>query len=185
MPSSHRAPRGYRPVRPVGVGLSFVGIVLAALAYQVAGPGPGPAVPVAPISREVGEQAYVARVVDGDTLLLRDGRRVRLLGVDTPETKKENTPVQPWGPEAAAYTKQRCERQTVRLVGDREKTDRFGRHLAYVYVGDFFLNEALIRNGFSKAQLQYPYRSEMKQVFRAAEADARENRRGIWSGHTR
>ena len=124
----------------------------------------------------------VDRVVDGDTLHLANGDRVRLLGVDTPETVKPNTPVQPWGPEASAFTKQHVQGKTVRLEFDREKRDNYGRVLAYVYVGDWFLNEELIRAGLSPAVTKFPYSADMKQRFRAAEAEARRNRAGIWNG---
>ena len=129
------------------------------------------------------EQAVVRvrRVVDGDTLLLTNGERVRLLGVDTPETKKEGTPVQPFGPEASEFTRGMVEGKVVTLVFDRERYDKYGRVLAFVYVNGICLNEELIRQGLSAAQLQYPYRSDMKQQFARAEVEAREHRRGLWS----
>jgi micrococcal nuclease len=123
---------------------------------------------------------HVRRVVDGDTLLLDNGQRVRLLGVDTPETKRPDHPVEPLGPEASEFTRDHVEGRTVRLQFDRERRDRFNRLLAYVYVGDWFLNEELIRSGFSRAQMQYPYSSEMKRRFRAAENEARIQHRGVW-----
>ena len=141
-------------------------------------------IPCAVISNLPGtpDRTYVVeRVIDGDTLLLRGGERVRLLGVDTPETVHPRLPVQPFGPEASRYTERRVEGKAVRLGFDKERRDRYGRMLAYVYVDDSLLNEELIREGYSEAQLQYPYRSEMKRIFRAAEAEAREANRGIWS----
>ena len=123
----------------------------------------------------------VERVVDGDTLVLVGGERVRLLGVDTPETKHPTKPVQPFGPEASAYTTRLAEGATVRLVFDKERRDRYGRLLAYVYIGELFLNEELLRAGLATAELQYPYSSEMKKRFRAAEAEAKAARLGIWS----
>lgn len=124
----------------------------------------------------------VLRAVDGDTLLLENQERVRLLGVDTPETKRPNTPIQPWGPEAAEFTKQHVEGKVVRLEFDQEKQDKYNRTLAYVYVGDWFLNEELIRAGLSPAVTKFPFSREMKQRFLAAEAEARRRRIGIWSG---
>jgi micrococcal nuclease len=123
----------------------------------------------------------VKRAVDGDTLLLDDGIRVRLLGVDTPETKIPDQPPEPWGPEASEFTARHVTGRQVRLEFDRERFDRYGRTLAYVYVGDRLLNEELIREGLSAAQLQYPYRSDMKRRFVKAENEAREQHRGIWS----
>lgn len=127
------------------------------------------------------DSAFVERVVDGDTLLLKDGRRVRLLGVDTPETKKRDTPVQPFGPEACAFTRDHVEGKPVRLQFDKERVDKYGRVLAYVYVDEWLLNEALIRAGFGRAITKHPYSEAMKRRFRAAEQEARRERRGIWS----
>ncbi|MGQ0634683.1 MAG: thermonuclease family protein [Planctomycetaceae bacterium] len=126
---------------------------------------------------------FVRRAVDGDTLLLSDGQRVRLLGVDTPETKREETPIEPWGPEAHEFTRRHVEGRSVLLRYDRERRDKYNRLLAYVYVGDFFLNEELIRAGFGRAITNHPYQESMKRRFRQAEREAREAQRGIWSRH--
>jgi micrococcal nuclease len=83
----------------------------------------------------------VQRVVDGDTLLLANHARVRLIGADTPETVKPNHPVEPWGPEASEFSRQFVAGRQVRLELDRERLDKFGRILAYVWVGDRMLNE--------------------------------------------
>lgn len=132
---------------------------------------------------EIGESGFyrVHRVVDGDTVVLDGGTRVRLLGVDTPETKAPDRPVEPLGPEAAEFTRSHVEGRMVRLQFDRERKDRYDRLLAYVFIDDWFLNEELIRHGFSRAQLQYPYGSAMKRRFRAAENEARQARVGIWA----
>ena len=123
----------------------------------------------------------VERVVDGDTIVLAGGERVRLLGVNTPETVAPRTPVQPMGPEASAFTKRLLEGKTVRLGYDKERRDRYGRMLAYVYLGDRLVNEEIIRAGFSPAETQYPYKNEMKRRFRDAEAEAKAAGRGVWS----
>jgi micrococcal nuclease len=124
----------------------------------------------------------VARVVDGDTLLLADPReRVRLIGADTPETVKPNWPVEPWGPEASQFTKQFLASGQLRLEFDGPPRDKYGRILAYVWVGQQMLNEELLRAGLARAELQYPYSAAMKDRFRRAQAEARADRRGIWS----
>ena len=130
---------------------------------------------------EPGVVVRVERVIDGDTLLLEDGRRVRLLGVDTPETKHPSKPVEPFGLEASEFTRQQVEGRDVRLEFDRERQDRYQRILAYVYVDGVFLNEALIREGYSGVQTQYPYSQTMKRRFLDVEEEARNQRRGIWS----
>jgi micrococcal nuclease len=128
------------------------------------------------------EQVLVERVVDGDTLVISGGDRVRLIGVDTPETKHPNKPPEPFGAEAAEFTRRMVEGKQVELRYDtRETTDRYGRTLAYVYVDGHFLNELLIREGLARALTNYPFDAAMKQVFRAAEASAKAQRRGIWS----
>jgi micrococcal nuclease len=128
-----------------------------------------------------GQICFVERAVDGDTLLLRGGERVRLLGVDTPESVAPDRPVEPLGPEASAFTKRWVAGREVRLEFDKERRDRHGRLLAYVYVGDDLLNEELIRAGFSRAQTQFPYSNAMKRRFRVAEAEARAACVGLWT----
>lgn len=124
----------------------------------------------------------VLRCVDGDTIILDEEERVRFIGVDTPETKKPNTPVQPFGPEASAFTKKAIEQNqnAVRLVYDGDLKDRYGRTLAHVYVGTTLLNEELLRAGLARSQLQYRFSSEMKERYRRAEEEAKQAKRGIW-----
>jgi micrococcal nuclease len=124
----------------------------------------------------------IDRVVDGDTLKLVEGHeRVRLIGANSPETVKPNWPVEPWGPEASQFTKKFCACGEVRLEFDGDARDKYGRILAYVWVGNRMLNEELIRAGLAHAELQYHYSQAMKSRFRRAEAEARAARRGIWS----
>jgi micrococcal nuclease len=132
---------------------------------------------------EAGEYR-VRRAVDGDTLLLENGIRVRLIGVDAPETVKPDHPVERWGPEASAFTKDFISGGVVRLEFDRERLDRYGRHLAYVWVGERLLNEALVRAGLARYEPQYKYSEAKKRLFRAAEKEAQAARRGIWSTET-
>jgi micrococcal nuclease len=136
-----------------------------------------------PAPRDLPEGVYqVRRVVDGDTLLLRDGNRVRLMGVDTPETVKPDHPVEPWGPEATAFTRDFVAAGPVRLAFDRVRLDRFNRYLAYVWVDDKLLNEELLRAGLARWERGYDYSSQMKTRFRRAQREAQEAHRGPWSG---
>jgi micrococcal nuclease len=126
----------------------------------------------------------VERVVDGDTLLLRQDRmRVRLQGVDTPETVKENSPVEPFGPEAAAYTKAfvAAAGGRLRMEVDGETMDQHGRYLAFAWHGERMLNEELVRTGLARALLQYDYGDGKKQRLRRAQRDAQRAGSGIWS----
>jgi micrococcal nuclease len=126
----------------------------------------------------------VDRVIDGDTLLLKDKQvRVRLQGVDTPETVKEDTPVQPWGPEASAYTKAfvREAGDRVRVEIDGEPLDQHGRYLAFVWHGERLLNEELVRNGLARATLQYDFGQKKKDLLRRAQQQAQRESLGKWS----
>ena len=134
------------------------------------------------ISYTADETHRVKRVVDGDTLLLEGGTRVRLLGVDTPETKHpDGRPPEPFGPEATEFTRRHVEGKVVNLQFDRERRDQFDRVLAYVYRDNWMLNEELIRAGLSRAETRFSYSSAMKRQFKTVEAEARENQRGLWS----
>ena len=143
-----------------------------------------------PAETIAGETVEVERVVDGDTLivLLPDDaggepsrERLRLLGIDTPETVKEDTPVEAWGPEATAFTKDFLSGGRARLEFDKRKVDQFGRYLAYVYVGDRMLNEALVAEGLARVS-HFPGDSEAKvRILRKAEEAAKAEGKGMWS----
>ena len=121
----------------------------------------------------------VVRVVDGDTLLLDRKERVRLIGVDTPETVDPRRPVQRFGKEASAFTKRMVEGKKVRLEYDQDRTDRFGRTLAYVYLEDgTFLNAEIVRQGYGHAYTRFPFK--YLEEFRGYEREAREAQRGLW-----
>ena len=127
----------------------------------------------------------VTRVVDGDTVEITpavDGiTDVRLIGVDTPETKKPNCEVQPYGPEASAFTTAELQGQAVGLEFDREKTDRYDRLLAYVYPPDgTMFNETLLKEGYARAAT-FPPNTRYVSRFEAAEAEAKAAGLGIWS----
>jgi micrococcal nuclease len=128
-----------------------------------------------------GQPLRVQRAVDGDTLLLAEGVRVRLIGVDTPETKHPERPAEPWGEAAAEFTQSRVAGREIVLEYDRERVDVYRRVLAYVYVDGRMLNEDLIRAGLSRAVTSFPYRGDLQRRFRAAERDAQQAGRGIWS----
>jgi micrococcal nuclease len=121
----------------------------------------------------------VKRVIDGDTLLLVNGERVRLIGVDTPETKHPRKPVQYFGREAYLFTKQMVDGKEARFEFERQKRDRYGRLLAYVYLLDgTFLNAEIIKQGYGFAYTRFPFK--YMEEFRRYEREAKENRRGLW-----
>jgi micrococcal nuclease len=129
-----------------------------------------------------GETTRVADVTDGDTIEVGGGRRVRLIGVDTPETKHPDKGVQCYGREASAYTARLLPRGTrVRLVTDVEERDRYDRLLAYVYrVSDgLFVNAALARDGYARP-LTIPPNVAHTEEFTSLAARARDRGRGLW-----
>lgn len=170
-------PRGrfHRPRKPQAWVYALVALaVLAAARWWNTRPAPAPPA-AAP------QTVAVRRVVDGDTLLLESGERVRLQGIDTPETVKEDTPIEPWGPEASQFTKDFTRGGRVRLEFDRERRDQYGRLLAFVWVDERMLNEELLRQGLARYEAHYDYAESKKIRFRAAQDEARRAKRGIWS----
>ncbi len=120
------------------------------------------------------------RVIDGDTIVLDGNEKVRLIGVDTPETKDPRKPVQYFGQEAYEFTKSLVEGKKVRLEYDQTRIDKYGRTLAYVYLEDgTFLNAEIIKQGYGFAYTRFPFK--YLEEFRQYERDARENARGLWS----
>lgn len=127
----------------------------------------------------------VSRVVDGDTIHVKvagHDEDVRLLGIDTPETHKPNTPVECFGVEATKHIGQLIPPGTdVQLVRDVEARDRYGRLLAYVYRGrdHLFVNLAMVRDGYAAAYTFPPNVAHADEIVAAA-GDAREHDRGLW-----
>jgi micrococcal nuclease len=130
-------------------------------------------------------EGQVVRVVDGDTIRVRLGdrtERVRYIGVDTPESVKPGTPVQCYAKRAAAANASLVAGRRVRLVGDVEHRDRYGRLLAYVYrEGDgAFVNALLVRDGYARTLTIAPNVAHAAEFARLARA-ARVAGRGLWS----
>lgn len=126
--------------------------------------------------------AFVTRVVDGDTIEVRlDGRRedVRYIGVDTPETVKPDTPVQCFGRRASDFNHALVERRRVRLVFGTERRDVYGRLLAYVYLGDRFVNASLVRRGLART-LTIPPNDRFAGRLKRLEMRAARAGRGLW-----
>jgi micrococcal nuclease len=125
----------------------------------------------------------VSRVVDGDTIEVSpavDGNEeVRLIGIDTPETKDPSEEVEPLGPEASAFVTDSLTGQSVGLEFDVEREDQYGRLLAYVYQGGEMFNEVLVEEGLAQA---YPYEPNTRYEgrFAAAQEEARADGIGIW-----
>jgi len=126
-----------------------------------------------------GDLVTVKRVIDGDTFETDSGQKVRLIGVDTPETVHPSLPVEYFGKEASAFTHRELEGKIVRLEYDFQKTDKYGRILAYVYLDTVFFNARLIREGYAHAYTQFPFK--YLDEFRQLERTAREQGKGLWA----
>ncbi|MDP3997654.1 MAG: thermonuclease family protein [bacterium] len=125
------------------------------------------------------EGVLVKRVIDGDTIELETGQKVRYIGIDTPETVHPDKPVQCFGKEASAKNTSLVAGKRVRLEKDVSETDRYGRLLRYVYVGDTFVNDYLVRQGYANSS-SYPPDVKYQEQFKQAEQEARVNKRGLW-----
>ncbi|MEK6808764.1 MAG: thermonuclease family protein, partial [Nanoarchaeota archaeon] len=114
------------------------------------------------------------RIIDGDTIVIKiDGRqeKVRLIGVDTPETVHPNKPIEHFGKEASEFTRSLVESKKVRLEYDWQKRDKYGRLLTYVYLEDgTFLNAEIIRQGYGHAYTKFPFK--YLEQFRQYEREA-------------
>lgn len=127
------------------------------------------------------EKAYfVKRVIDGDTILLGNGERVRYIGINTPETKHPHKGVEYFGREASQYNKKLVDKKMVRLEFDVEKRDRYQRLLAYVYVDDIFVNARLVQDGYAQVYT-VPPNVRHHELFLKLQRVAREEGRGLWA----
>ncbi len=130
-----------------------------------------------------GRRVVIERVVDGDTIVVDRGERVRLIGIDTPESVKPGTPVECFAKEASRYLESLVPVGTrVVLVADVEPIDQYDRTLAYVYRVDdgLFVNEALVADGYANVAT-FPPNVVHVDDFLVAERSARAAGRGLWS----
>lgn len=135
----------------------------------------------------------VTRVIDGDTVQLEDRERVRLIGIDAPESRhnpklardrdrtgKDYRTIIAMGEKATKFTKSLVEAKKVKLEFDVEKRDRYGRLLAYVYLEDGrMLNAELVKEGYAQIYT-FPPNVRYVDMFLKLQKEARENKRGLW-----
>ena len=121
------------------------------------------------------DAATVARVVDGDTIELTDGRRVRYIGINTPERG------QPYYTEASEANRQLVDGRQVQLEFDQDTFDQYGRTLAYIWVDGVMANREIVARGYANT-FTVPPNVKYDEAFRQAERDAREAGRGLWAG---
>ncbi len=121
-------------------------------------------------------------VIDGDTIVVlikRKKVKVRLIGVDAPETDGPYTKEEYFGKEASAFTKKMTKGNKVRLEHEQQKQDRYGRTLAYVYFEDgTFLNEEIIKKGYGTVFRKFPFK--YMDDFKKHEKKAKKKKRGLW-----
>lgn len=127
----------------------------------------------------------LVRTVDGDTAVINyEGKElsVRYLLIDTPETKHPKKGIQPFGPEASARNKELINSGNLAIEFDvGERTDRYDRLLAYVYVDGVSVQEILIREGLARVAYIFPPNTRHLDVYKVAEKEAKDAGRGIWS----
>lgn len=132
------------------------------------------------VNSEIHDYILVTSIVDGDTIELETGEKVRYIGIDTPESVHPTKKVQCFGKEAAAKNTELALNKRVRLEKDVSETDRYKRLLRYVYLEDgTFINLELVKQGYAQA---YTYPPDVKHVeeFKQAQQEAREGKRGLW-----
>lgn len=130
--------------------------------------------------------AIVTHVIDGDTIEIDTGQKVRYIGIDTPEIHKPKTPIQCFGKEATAKNKELVEGKHIRMEKDISETDRYGRLLRYVYVindsspsASLFVNEYLVKEGYAAAAT-FPPDVKYADHFRQLQNQAMGQRKGLW-----
>jgi micrococcal nuclease len=130
-----------------------------------------------------GTTYLVTKVTDGDTIHVAyqgQDTRVRLIGVDTPEVDWYGGQAECFGSEAGLYARSRLDGRSVRLTFDVDRYDRYGRLLAYVYVGRELFNLTLVERGYARADPVLPD-TRMASAFAKAEGQARDADRGLWA----
>lgn len=174
--------RRYRKTPWIVLALLAFGLVLSRFPQveELFQPAPPPE-----SGKAVVADVVVLRVIDGDTVDLQDGRRIRLIGIDTPEMGySPRAQVEgvndPFAEEATAFLRELAEGRTVRLEFGPEPEDRYGRTLAYLFLEDgAHLNAELLRRGYARAyrRFQHPRLNE----FLTLEEEARQAERGLWA----
>ena len=142
---------------------------------------------LAEVDQRFFEEATVAKAVDGDTIQLTNGKKVRYIGIDTPETKHPTKGVQCFGREASARNKELVEGKKILMEKDVSETDRYGRLLRYIYLPNpqasqeaIFVNEYLVEQGYAHA-LTYPPDIKYNQLMLDAQRQAQKENRGLWN----
>lgn len=130
-------------------------------------------------SAETESLYLVERVIDGDTIELANGERVRYIGIDTPETRHPRKGKECFGPEATERNRQLVEGKFVWLEQDQTNRDRYGRLLRYVWVDDVLINEALVKEGYAYSAAYAPDTLYQFRLDRAQDQAVMQSK-GLW-----
>ena len=165
------------------IACALLGVLIAGVLRIVSSVGTRTQAPRFENSAEVVQatsSVLVTRVVDGDTIEIEGGEKIRYIGINTPETVDPRRPVQCFGHEASERNKELVEGKVVRIEKDISDRDKFGRLLRYVWLGGTFINKQLVDDGFAYAT-SYPPNVKYEKVFSQAQQKAREEKRGLWA----
>ena len=165
-----------------------MGIILIALFSEFFSFGSTPSIDLTNRDKSIQSQSgyVVSHVVDGDTVDIEKDKqtiRVRLLGINTPETVDPRRPVECFGKEASDYTKTELNGQSVYIETDPTQStyDKYGRLLAYVYTVDGqMINRKLIANGYAY-EYTYDHPYKYQKEFKSLQGFARNEKRGLWA----
>lgn len=127
-----------------------------------------------------GNAVKIVRVIDGDTIEIEGGEKIRYIGIDAPETVNPRKTQQCFGREATRKNKALVEGKTARLEKDITDRDKYNRLLRYVWVGDIFVNLTLVQQGFAYSYSYLPD-IQYQDAFIQAQREAQSARRGLWS----
>jgi endonuclease YncB( thermonuclease family) len=133
-----------------------------------------------PVSSTAQDKSYVKYVIDGDTIILKNGQKVRFIGIDAPEIDHETKQTEPLGYTSRAFNKKLLGSKIVRLEYDREKQDHYNRILAYVFLPDnTFVNLELLRSGMA-TYLHKPPNLKFTEQLLQAQRTAMSEYKGVW-----
>ncbi len=127
-----------------------------------------------------GQEAHVRWVIDGDTIVLRDGRHVRYIGINSPETAKKGRPAEPYAHAARRLNHQLVHGRRVHLQFDQERRDHYGRRLAYVFMEDGrMVNDLMVQNGLAYCLYHHPNTKHHQRLLASQQA-AMDAGVGLW-----
>ncbi len=121
----------------------------------------------------------VTRIIDGDTIEVERLGKIRYIGINTPEIHHPTKGIEPYGFEAMTANRNLVDGKKVKLEYDIQQRDKYGRILAYVYVGSIFVNAYLVEAGYAQL-MTYPPNVKYVELFKKLQNEARLNKRGLW-----